>query len=228
MGPQFVEGPREIVGIVGDVREELGFEPEPMMYVPTAQVTDGMTQLLNQRLPIAWAVRTVGAPLTVSAAVQSELRRASGGVKPSNVHSMEELRGSSTARARFNMLLLTIFGCAALLLAAIGIYGLMAYSVHQRTREIGVRLALGAGSPHVRNMIIAEGMVIAGVGIALGFAAALGLARLMASLLFGVVAHDLRVFAAVAALLSAVAFVGVWFPARRAARIDPVIALRAE
>ncbi len=228
MGPQFVEGPREIVGVVGDVREELGFKPEPMMYVPTAQVTDGMTQLLNQRLPMAWAVRTIGAPSTLSADVEAELRQASGGIKPSRSRSMNELRGNSTARAAFNMLLLTIFGCAALVLAAVGVYGLMAYSVQQRTREIGVRLALGAGSPQVRNMVIVQGMVIAGIGIAVGIAAALGLARLMASLLFGVTARDPRVFIAVAALLSGVALVGVWLPARRAARIDPVIALRAE
>jgi putative ABC transport system permease protein len=228
MGPQFVEGPREIVGIVGDVREELDANPEPMMYVPTAQVTNGMTQLLNERLPMAWAVRTIGDPATLVAAIQTELRQASDGIKPSNIRSMDELRRSSTARATFNMLLLTIFGCAALLLATIGVYGLMAYSVQQRTQEIGVRLALGAASPQVRNMVIAQGMAIALVGVGIGVGAALGLTRLMESVLFGVTPRDPRVFIAVAALLSVAALAGIWLPARRAARVDPVIALRAE
>jgi len=228
MGPQFVEGPRQVVGIVGDVREDLGFEPEPMMYVPTAQITDGMTRLLNQRLPIAWAIRTAGDPLALAVAVQEQLRQASGGVKASTVRSMEELRRSSTADANFNMILLSIFGGAALVLAAIGIYGLMAYSVQQRTQEMGVRLALGAGSMQVRNMVVWQGMRVALIGVAIGAAAAFALSRLLARFLFGVTAHDPVTFAGVAAVLSAVALIGVWLPARRAARVDPVTALRTE
>ncbi len=228
MGPQFDEAPRQIVGIVGDVREDLGEELEPMMYVPTAQVTDGMTVLLNQRLPSAWAVRTTVEPFAVAAAVQDQLRQASGGVKPSTIRSMDDLKRTSTARAHFDMILLTMFGGAALLLAAIGIYGLMAYSVQQRTREMGVRLALGAEAAHVRNMVVRQGMRMAFLGVAIGLAAAFGLTRLLTTFLFGVTPHDPITFVAVPLVLSAVALIGVWLPARRAARVDPVIALRAE
>ena len=228
MGPQFIEEPRQIVGIVGDVREALGVEAEPMMYVPTAQVTDGMTVLLNHRLPIAWAVRTVSDPFSLAAVVQENLRQASGGVKPSTIRSMDDLRRTSTARANFNMVLLTIFGGAALVLAAIGIYGLMAYSVQQRTHEMGIRLALGAESTQVRNMVVWQGMRVALLGVGIGIAAAFGLTRLLTTFLFGVTAHDPIAFVAVSVVICAVALIGVWLPARRAARVDPVTALRAE
>ncbi len=124
------------------------------------------------------------------------------------------------------MLLLSIFAFAALLLAAIGIYGLMGYSVQQRSREIGIRLALGAESSQVRNMVVFQGMRLALAGIAIGVPAALSLTRLIASLLFGVNTWDPAVFIVVPVFLSAVALVAVWFPVRRASRIDPVEALR--
>jgi ABC-type antimicrobial peptide transport system permease subunit len=126
------------------------------------------------------------------------------------------------------MFLLTIFAGSALLLAAIGIYGLMAYSVEQRTQEIGIRLALGADSYRVRNMVILQGMTVALAGVAIGLASAFGLTRVIAGLLYGVTSRDPLVFLTVPVLLSAVALVGVWLPARRAARVDPVIALRME
>lgn len=126
------------------------------------------------------------------------------------------------------MLLLTSFACAALLLAALGVYGSMAYSVQQRTRELGVRLALGATPPQVRAMVAAQGMATALPGIGIGIVAALGLARVMAGLLYGVSARDARVFIGVAVTLGSAALASVWFPARRASRVDPVIALRAE
>jgi ABC-type antimicrobial peptide transport system permease subunit len=141
---------------------------------------------------------------------------------------MDEIVTQSTARTDFNMLLLTIFAGSALLLAAIGIYGLMAYSVQQRTQEIGIRLALGAEPQNVRNMVIRQGMSVALVGVAIGVASAFGLTRFIASFLFGVAARDPMVFVAVPLLLSGVALLGVWLPARRAARVDPVIALRIE
>ena len=134
----------------------------------------------------------------------------------------------STARADFNMLLLTIFAGAALLLAAIGIYGLMAYVVEQRTREIGVRLAVGATAGRVGAMVIRQGMVIAVLGVAIGLASALALTRVLAALLFGVTSRDPLVFATVPVLLALVALVGVWVPARRAARVSPLAALRTE
>jgi len=145
-----------------------------------------------------------------------------------DVRSMDEILEQSTARQNFLMLLLSIFACAALLLAAIGIYGLIAYSVQQRTQEIGIRLALGAESNDVRNMVVLQGMRLALAGVAIGLAAAFGVTRLIASFLFGTKTTDPAVFLTVAVLLSAVALVAVWLPARRASRIDPVKALRYE
>jgi ABC-type antimicrobial peptide transport system permease subunit len=141
---------------------------------------------------------------------------------------MDEIVVQSTARADFNMVLLTIFGCSALLLAAIGIYGLMAYSVEQRTQEIGIRMALGAESHNVRNMVIVQGMRLALIGVAIGIAASFGLTRLIATFLFGVKSWDPVVFVIVPVVLSAVALFAVWLPARRATLVDPIDALRYE
>jgi putative ABC transport system permease protein len=134
----------------------------------------------------------------------------------------------STAGATFNTAVLTIFGGAALMLATIGIYGLMAYAVQQRIHEIGVRIALGADSRSVRWMIISQGMRIALPGIAVGLLASYSLARVLSGFLFGVSARDPMVFAAIPALLTLVAFISVWLPARTACRVDPIIALRPE
>ena len=141
---------------------------------------------------------------------------------------MDEIVTLSTSRQRFNMLLMAVFGGAALLLAAIGIYGLMAYSVEQRTQEIGIRLALGAGSTAVRRMIVIQGMRLALAGVVIGIASAFGLTRFIASLLFGVKALDPLIFAAIPLLLTVVALLAVWIPARRASRVDPVTALRTQ
>jgi ABC-type antimicrobial peptide transport system permease subunit len=134
----------------------------------------------------------------------------------------------STSRQRFNMLLMTIFGVSALLLAAIGIYGLMSYSVQQRTQEIGIRMALGALASDVRNMVVVQGMRLAIVGVVIGVAVALAMARVIAGFLFGVQARDPGVFVGIPVLLSLVALVAVWLPARRASQVAPVIALRTE
>jgi ABC-type antimicrobial peptide transport system permease subunit len=141
---------------------------------------------------------------------------------------MDEVVRKSISRERFNMWLMTLFGCAALLLAAIGIYGLMAYSVQQRTQELGIRLALGADSSRLRRMVVRQGMRLTLVGVVIGMLAAFGLARLMAALLFGVGATDPLVFIGVPLLLSAVALLAVWVPARRASAVDPIEALRYE
>ena len=229
MGPEFVEGPRQIVGIAGDVRDGgLNRDPRPTMYIPVAQVRDGVTALNARIGPISWIVRTRMAPHTLSSVIQKELREASGGLPVSHVRTMDEVVIQSTARADFNMLLLTIFGCAALLLAAIGIYGLMAYSVEQRTQEIGIRIALGAETSRVRNMVVAQGMRLALIGVALGTAASFGLTRLLANFLYGVKALDPMVFISIPLLLTAVALFAVWLPARRVTRIDPINALRYE
>jgi putative ABC transport system permease protein len=229
VGPAFAEGPRQIIGIVGDVRDgALNQDPQPAMYVPFAQVPNGVTAL-NARLgALGWVVRTRGEPHALSTAIQKELREASGGLPVARVKSMDEIVVQSTARSDFNMMLLTVFGCAALLLAAIGVYGLMAYSVEQRTQEIGIRLALGAELSQVRNMVIVQGMTLAAAGVVIGTAFALGLSRVIESLLFGVTARDPMVFVAVPVLLTVVALVAVWLPALRATRIDPIDALRYE
>jgi ABC-type antimicrobial peptide transport system permease subunit len=187
-----------------------------------------MTMLNEQILPIMWVVRTKIAPYSISADIQRELRVASGGLPVGNIRSMDQVVVESTARNDFNTTLLTIFAAVALLLAAIGIYGLMAYSVQQRTQEIGIRMALGAEPQRVRKMIVLQGMKLALVGVILGVAAAFGLARLMANMIYGVKTWDPVVFVTVTILLSAVALLATYVPARRAARVSPIVALRYE
>ncbi len=145
--------------------------------------------------PIAWVVRTRGEPHALIAPIQEQLRQVTG-LPLSDIKTMDEIVTLSTSRQRFNMLLMAVFGGSALLLAAIGIYGLMAYSVAQRTQEIGIRLALGAGSTAVKRMVVVQGMRLALVGVAIGLASAFGLTRFIASLLFGVKALDPTAFAA--------------------------------
>src|SRR5438874_7556935 len=142
---------------------------------------------------MSWVIRTKIEPKSLSAGIQEQLRQTTG-LPVSDIRSMDEVVSLSTSRQRFNMLLMTIFGSSALLLAAIGIYGLMAYSVEQRTQEIGIRLALGAGLSHVRNMVVFQGMRLALVGVVIGIAAAFGLTRLISNLLFGVTPRDPAVF----------------------------------
>ena len=132
------------------------------MYVPIAQVSDGLTTLQNRVLPLQWEVRTNVQPFSLSDTIQRELRTASGGLPVAHIRSMDQVVVESTARTDFNTTLLTIFAGVALLLAAIGIYGLMAYSVQQRTQEIGIRMALGATSASVRGMVVRQGMLLAG------------------------------------------------------------------
>ena len=229
IGPEFAEAPREIVGIVGDVRGQgLNNNPDPIMYVPVAQVTDGVTALNNGIIPITWTIRTNVEPYSVSKEIQEALRTASGGLPVAHIRSMEQVRGESTSRTDFNMTLLVIFASLALLLAAIGIYGLMAYSVQQRTQEIGIRMALGASAQDVRKMVVRQGMALALAGVIIGVAAALGVTRLMASLLYGVTPKDPIAMTSVALLLVGVALAATYLPARRASQMDPVESLRYE
>src|SRR2546430_4649067 len=159
---------RQIVGIVGNVRDTGLTRPaRPAMYVPMAQEPDGVTRLNVRLLPIVWMARTVTQPLTVAAPIETAIQRASG-LPVTRIRSMDEIVAESTARSRFDMWLMTIFGSCALLLAAIGIYGLIGYSVQQRTAEIGIRMALGADGNAVRNMVLRQGMMFAVAGIALG------------------------------------------------------------
>jgi predicted permease len=221
------EQPRQIVGIVGDVRGALDRQPGPVMYIPNAQVPDALNALNVRLTPLKWVLHTQGSPHTLSAAVQEQLRQASG-LPVSDIRTMDEVVSRSTSRQQFNMLLMGVFGGVALFLAAIGIYGLMAYSVQQQTQEIGIRLALGAETGDMRRMVVFQGMRLAVTGIGLGLAAAFGLTRVISSFLFGVAPRDPLVLVAVPLTLAAVSLFAVWIPAARATRIDPAVTLRYE
>jgi putative ABC transport system permease protein len=222
------EGERQIVGVVADTRDGgLNQDPPPIMYIPQAQVPD-LANALNLGLaPLGWVVRTAGDPYAASESIQTSLRESTG-LPVSQVRSMADVVIRSTSRQRFNMWLMTIFGASALLLAAIGIYGLMAYTVEQRTQEIGIRISLGADAGTVRRMVVMQGMRLAIVGVVVGLGAAWGLAQFMRAFLFEVQARDTLVFVGVPLLLTAVAFFAVWLPALRASKVDPMVALRYE
>jgi predicted permease len=222
------EPDRQIIGVIADSRDgSLNDEPGPKMWVPQAQVPD-LANALNVRItPMAWVVRTAGEPYSYSGQIQEALRQATG-LPVSNIRTMTDVVSRSTSRQQFNMWLMSVFGLTALALAAIGIYGLIAYSVEQRTQEIGIRLALGATTSDVRRMVVSQGMLLAIVGVGAGLAASFGLARFLASFLFGVEQWDPAVFVATPIMLAVVALVATWIPARRASRVDPINALRYE
>jgi putative ABC transport system permease protein len=229
VGPEFDDPPRQIVGVVSDIRDNgLNSNPGPTMYIPQAQLPDGINALNARLSPLAWIVRTRVEPHTLIPAIQRELSDVSDGLALAPIRTMDEVVSRSTANTDFNTLVLTIFAGTALLLAAIGIYGLMAYSVEQRTQEIGIRLALGAEYGTVRNMVVFQGMRLALIGVVIGVGSAFGLTKLIASLLYGVKARDPLVFIGVPLLLSVVALLAVWLPARRATRVSPMDALRCE
>lgn len=229
VGADFDEAPRQIVGIVGSVTEAgLSNGLVPAMYVPQGQVTDGLTRLVNSLLPVSWLIRTKTDPLSAASAVRHEFESIDGQLSPSKILTLEAVIKDSTTRENFNMLVLSVFAAVALLLAAVGIYGLMSYAVEQRTQEIGIRMALGAGRSEMMKMILGQGMRLVLVGVAIGLAAAYGLTRLLAGLLFGVKAGDPLTFGAVAVILTAVALLAAFVPAQRATRIDPILALRQE
>ena len=228
LGPEFTEAPRTIVGVVGDVRENgLGREPRPMVYYPLGQATDGLMKLIGAVAPMNFVVRTNGNPFSLSDAIQREIL-AVDRLPVARVRSMEQVTINSTARQNFNMLLLSVFAAIALLLAAIGIYGLMTYAVQQRTQEIGIRMALGASGAGMVRMVLAQGLKWTAAGVIAGLAAAYGLTRLMETLLFGVKPADPVTFVAVPLVLTVVALVANYIPARRATKVDPLHALRYE
>ena len=222
--PGLEEPVRQIVGIVGDVHDDaLNRNTLPAVFVPVAQRPDARTVGSS----VAWVIRVRAESPSINSAIQNELRTATGLPVPP-LRSMEEIVAKSTARQNLNMLLMNIFGSSALLLAAIGIYGLIAYSVQQRTQEIGIRMALGAQPGAIRSMVLVQGMWLALIGVAIGIGAALTLTRLLASLLFRVQPRDPLVFIAMPVLLTAVALLACYLPARRATRINPLEALRWE
>jgi len=229
VGPEFEEPPRQILGVVGDVRDQgLNNNPDPIMYVPVSQIPNGVTALNNRIIPLTWVVRTKVSPNSVSPDIQKELRAASGGLPVGHIRSMDQVRIESTALTDFNMTLLAVFAGIALVLAAVGIYGLMAYSVQQRIQETGIRMALGASPEDVRKMVVWQGMRLALAGVLLGVASAFALSRVLASFLFGVQPRDPLTFAIVAVVLSLIALLATYVPALRASRVDPMAALRYE
>ena len=212
--------PTEIVGVVGDAKyAKLESEPRPMVYWPYPELSYTSMTLV---------VRTGGNPLDLAAAAQHEIQTIDKEQPVADLRTMESWISESVSRARFGTLLLTAFAGLALLLAVVGIYGVMNYSVTQRTHEIGVRIALGARSVDVLRLIVWQGLWLTLVGVILGLVGAFAMTRVISSQLFGVTATDPLTFVGVALLLTSVAFIACLVPARRATKVDPMIALRAE
>jgi putative ABC transport system permease protein len=229
LGPQFKDAPRQIIGVVGDVRETgLADKNVGVMYIPEGQVPEGLTQLANSVIPLSWCIRSAAGQTALAAAVQHEIQAVDGQMPISHVRTMDEVLAGEVSRQNFNMLLLSIFAGIALILAAIGIYGLMSYSVEQQRQELGIRMALGADRPDLLRLILKQGMTPAALGVVAGLAIAFGATRLLSSLLYGVKATDPAIFGMVAVVLTAVALVSICIPARRAMKLDPVVALRNE
>jgi len=225
IGKYIVQGPEttqlQIVGVVGDVRHlRLETSPNPEVYFSVGQ----------RSWPSMFvAVRTATAkPLNLLPAVQNAVWSVDKNVALAEVRTMDDLLAKSVSSRRFTMLLLAGFAAVAVVLAAIGMFGVMSYSVVQRVREIGVRLALGARRVDIFNLVVREGMLLTGIGLGLGVLAAVGMTRLIAGLLFGISPTDVSTFAAVSVLLATVALVACWWPAHRASNVDPMIALRED
>ncbi|MGB6725931.1 MAG: ABC transporter permease [Terracidiphilus sp.] len=211
---------REIVGVVADIHEvSLGKEPGPMMYVPFAQEPFWGAEIV---------VRGELSTADVAAAIRAQTHNLDAGVPVTNIETLPQAMQASVAEPRFRSLLLAIFGAIALLLSAVGIYGVISFSVTRRTREIGVRIALGATPAGLRRLILGESLKLALFGLAAGIPAALVLAHFMSSLLFAITPADPLTFIGVALLLTMVALAAGFFPARRAMRVDPMTALRCE
>ena len=213
-GPQMT-----IVGIVRDVKLHQLSRVKPQLYMPYEQAPFP---------PYEIALRTKGDPLALASAVRYEVWGVDKDIPIANVRTMEQLLGGSISRERFNVLLLGVFAGLALALALVGIYGVISYTVTQGTREIGIRMALGAQSRDVLRLIVGQGLVLILIGVAVGIGGALALTRLMESLLFGISATDSLTFVSIALLLSVVGVVACCVPARRATKVDPMIALRCE
>jgi putative ABC transport system permease protein len=210
----------EVIGVVGDVKHSgLDAEPRAMTYWPYAR---------NAYQTMTVTVRTAGDTGRVVGSIVELVRQLDPELVVANVKTMDEVVSSSVAQRRLTMLLLTIFAATALLLAAVGIYGVIAYSVTQRTQEIGIRMALGAQHTDVLRMVVRQALLLAVAGIVIGGAGALLLTRLMEGLLFQVKPGDPLTFAVVSGVLAGVALLASYIPGRRATRVDPVIALRAE
>ncbi|HZS57413.1 MAG TPA: ABC transporter permease [Bryobacteraceae bacterium] len=229
LGPEFEDGAREIIGVVGDVREAgLATENTGVMYVPQSQISDGLTKLANNVIPLSWCIRSNMDVNSLRVAAQREFQAVDSQVPLAKVRTMETILKQNVSRQKFNTVLLGIFAAVALALAAIGIYGLMSYSVEQQRQEVGIRMALGADRGNVLKLILGQGMTPAVIGVLVGVGIGYALTRLMSSLLFGVKANDPVTFASVAVVLTVVALLAALIPAQRATRVDPAVALREE
>jgi len=217
---------RNIVGVVNDTKQRsLEENPPATVFIPVTQAPEGVKGILRQS---SFVLRTTSDPLLLSTAIQSETRQLDPALPVRYLRSMDELVSRSIAPQRFNLSLLTLFSGLGLLLAAVGIYGVMAYSVSQRTHEIGLRMALGAQKRDVLKLVVKQGMTLSLLGVVIGLVASFALTRLMKTLLFGVSATDPITLAGVALLLTLVALLACYLPARRAAKGDQVVALRYE
>jgi putative ABC transport system permease protein len=210
----------EIVGIVGDVKQYGLAAPTPaQMYEPFPQDPFRFMNII---------LRTANDPVAMSGVVRSQVRAVDPDQPVSSIITLDRVVADSVARARFSVILLAVFSAIALVLSAVGIYGVMAYAVSQRTHEMGIRLALGAEPSDVMKLVVLHGMAINSVGLLVGVAAALALTRLLSSLLFGVKAYDPLTFVGIALLVTLVSLLACYVPARRAMRVDPIVALRWE
>ena len=209
-----------VVGVIGNIKTDGFDEPDqPQIYVPIFQ---------NVGYAMAVYIKTEGNPKSLTQALRQEVQAVDPDLPVFGEKTMEDVVSASLAERRFAMQMVTVFGVVALLLAAIGIYGVMAYSVNQRTREIGIRLALGAHTKDILGWVLKQGMLLTVGGLTVGLVAAFVLTRLLRSMLFDIAATDAITYAALAALLALVALVACYIPARRATRVDPMIALRCE
>lgn len=211
-----------IVGVVGDVKHfGLDLPEEPSLYTP-------YTQISPWKRWMTFVARTQSSPGVMAGPIKQQIWKVDSKLPVTKVQTMEEVSASSFAARSFNMTLLAIFAGLALMLAAVGIYGVMSYAVTQRTQEIGIRMALGARAPDVLGLILRSGMTMTLIGVVLGLGGALALTRLMHSLLFGVTPTDKLTFIAVSVVLVFVALLACYIPARRATKVDPMVALRYE
>jgi putative ABC transport system permease protein len=228
MGPEWTDRPRRIIGVVGDIKDRsLAQAPQPEMFVPYTQVLAPVVALAFKVAPLCWVVRTRGGVAPVEA-LRHAVLSVDANEPIASVKTMDELLSDSLSRRRFNMLLLGIFSSLALVLSAVGIYGLLSYTVADRTHEIGIRLALGAEKRDVLKMVVGQGLRLALIGVAIGIGGALALTRFLASLLYGAKPTDPLTFIAVSLILTAVALLACYIPARRASKVDPMVALRYE
>ncbi len=217
----------EIVGVVGDVKHiNLDAAPTADIYIPLEQMPEAWVPYVTNNMH--WAMRCVSDPMALAPSVGRAIDGVDGNIAASNLWTMQQVLATALAQQRFNMLLLAVLAMAALVLAALGVYGVTSYAVAQRTHEIGVRLALGAQHRQILRLMVWQGVKLVLAGLILGVVVSVALTRLMATLLFGITATDPLTFAVVALILFGVALLACYIPARRAMRVDPMVALRYE